>query len=129
MAKKKTKKPIKVPVNRSDAVQQTMMAPNNRFPFKMKTAYRTGRLAFLLGIVSCIIYANTLSNGFVLDDPSVITKNTIVTKGISAIPQILVTPYRRGLWKSPNDLYRPLSLVTFAIEYQLWGDTPAPYHL
>ena len=86
------------------------------------------KLGIVLGILSFIVYANTLRNGFVYDDVSAISKNIIVTKGITAIPEILSTPYRRGFIAYANDLYRPLSLVTFAAEYEFFGSDPAPYH-
>ena len=74
------------------------------------------KLALALGLIAMIIYANTLSNGYALDDYTVIKENTIVVKGISAIPEILSTPYHYGYIPSSNDLYRPLALVMFAIE-------------
>ena len=89
----------------------------------------TAKLAFILAVVSIMVYANTFNNGYVLDDFSVITKNTIVTKGVSAIPEILSTPYRWGFYKIGNQLYRPLSLVMFATEYQVWGENPVPGHI
>ena len=86
-------------------------------------------LCILLAVISLAVYANTLRNGFVYDDVSVITENKIVTKGISAIPKIFATNYRHGFYTVvSNDLYRPLSLVTFATEYQFFGGNPAPYH-
>lgn len=86
-------------------------------------------LAIMLGVISLVIYANTLKNGYVLDDSSAITENKIVTKGTSAIPELLSTPYRRGYVVTSNDLYRPLSLVMLAIEYQFFGADPKVNHL
>lgn len=90
--------------------------------------YTPAKLALFLFILSFIAYANTLKNGYALDDFSAIEKNTIVTKGIAAIPELLATPYHQGYNPSANDLYRPLSLVMFAAEYQLFGPTPAVGH-
>jgi len=87
-------------------------------------------LALLLGIISVIVYANTLSNGFVLDDHVAIQDNGLVKKGLAGISELLVTPYHRGWNIEPHDnLYRPLSLVMFAMEYQVFELNPAPYHL
>jgi tetratricopeptide (TPR) repeat protein len=94
-----------------------------RKPITLKT------LAILLAAVALLTYANTLKNGFALDDISSITKNRIVTKGISAIPELLTTPYHLGFHPSDNDLYRPLSLVMFAAEHQLAPGNPMPGHL
>ncbi len=49
-----------------------------------------------LGILSFCIYANTLENEFALDDLAAIQQNQLVRKGMSAIPEILVTPYHFG---------------------------------
>ena len=88
----------------------------------------TLKLALLLGVLSLAVYANTLKNGYALDDFNVIKENTIVTRGISAIPEILSTPYRRGWFVTTNDLYRPLSLTMFATEYQLFDRSPVAGH-
>jgi len=86
------------------------------------------KLAIILAVVSVLVYINTLSNGFALDDFIAIKGNTIVTQGISGIPELLVTPYHWGNFAIPNDLYRPLSLVMFAAEYQLFDGAPVPGH-
>jgi len=111
---------IKPPITARQSPAPAPAAPS-KFTLRWK-------LALLLAAISFIVYANTLSNGFVYDDLSAITKNTIVEKGIRAIPEILSTPYRYGYWVVPNDTYRPLSLVLFAIEYQISGKNPAIFH-
>jgi hypothetical protein len=65
----------------------------------------------------------------VLDDETVMAKNKIVTKGISAIPKIMVTAYRAGAQDRQESLYRPLSVAMFAIEWQLSPNNPLPGHL
>lgn len=83
----------------------------------------------ILAAVSVLLYINTARNGYVLDDYSAIIKNRIVSRGISAIPEIFTTPYLHGYINNPNDLYRPLSLVMFAVEYQLFDKDPAAGHV
>jgi len=80
-------------------------------------------------VVTILVYANTLQNGYVLDDMAVIENNTLVKQGFSGIPELLITPRFQGFEHIVNDSYRPLSLVTFAIEYQLFGPNPAVGHL
>jgi len=88
------------------------------------------KLSLFLGLVSFLLYANTLTNGFVLDDHTVIKDNLMVTKGISAIPDLLVTPYLHGWNESlPFDIYKPLSLVLFSVVYQFAGLQPMPFHI
>ncbi len=87
------------------------------------------KLCLILALAALLVYANTLNNAFALDDYVVIKNNTIVTKGITAIPEILTTPYLRGNMIIPNDLYKPLSLIMFAIENQLTDGAPFLFHL
>ena len=95
----------------------------------------TTKCAVLLGIITFCIYANTLQNGYTFDDVAAIKINSLVTKGIAAIPEIMVTPYHHGDHNVGgsialrDDQYRPLSLIMFAIEYQLFPNNPIPGHL
>lgn len=86
------------------------------------------RLGLILAAISFLIYANTLSNGFVLDDPMVLSKNQIVTKGFAGIPELLHTPRLKGYGYMQNENYRPLSLIMFAMEYEVAGDSPFIHH-
>ena len=125
MAKKQTKNiqnpaiPVRTPQTKTTGKKQE--APGKGFSATLK-------LALLLGVLSFAVYANTLKNGYTLDDFTVITENSIVTRGISAIPEILSTPYRRGWFITNNDLYRPLSLTMFAAEYQIFDKSPVAGH-
>ena len=121
MSKNKLKQTTTLDIQPERARVVAQPAPESKFNLNQK-------LALLLGIIAFLVYANTLQNGFAYDDLSAITKNTIVAKGISGIPEILSTPYRHGYWIVPNDTYRPLSLVLFATEYQFFGKNPAPGH-
>jgi protein O-mannosyl-transferase len=87
------------------------------------------KLALLLGIISIILYSNTLKNGYAFDDIMIITKNHLVAKGLSGIPELLTTPHMYGYTHLNNDTYRPLSLVIFAAEYQFFGKDPMPGHV
>lgn len=84
---------------------------------------------FIFGF-AFILYANTLSHDYTLDDHYVIKGNWMVEKGVSGIPDLMTTDY----WEGPlgdnkvSKLYRPLSLVTFAIEYSIWGFKPSNSH-
>lgn len=85
--------------------------------------------AVVCALLGLVLYLNTLGHDYVLDDEMVTFKNTIVTKGISAIPEILTTAYREGFWDRQESLYRPLSLVMFAVEWQLAPNNPLLGHL
>jgi tetratricopeptide (TPR) repeat protein len=83
----------------------------------------------LIILSALIAYLNTLHHGFVLDDVAVIERNEFVKKGFGGIAQILKTFYWQGYWNSNSGLYRPLSLITFAIEWQLSPSNPMIHHL
>ena len=86
-------------------------------------------LPWSLVLIGMLVYANTLGHLFALDDYSVIKDNFITKKGIAGISQLLTTDYRYGYWLSAGTLYRPLSLVLFAIEWQISPDNPMLFHL
>ncbi len=86
------------------------------------------RLAYSCAIAAFIIYANTIFNGYVLDDTAVILQNEFVQQGIRGIGKIFTT----DIWHFQNmqlGYYRPLSISTFAVEHQLWGNVPQASHL
>ncbi|MCS6905988.1 MAG: tetratricopeptide repeat protein [Bacteroidia bacterium] len=89
-------------------------------------------LCFILG--SFLLYSNTLLNGYALDDVVVITQNAYTTQGIAGIKEIFLHDSIHGFQlKGGNETnisyYRPLSLITFALQYQWWRDTPWVFHL
>ena len=88
------------------------------------------RMSLMLIAVCCVVYFNTLQNGYVLDDATVITQNSMVQKGFAGIPGILTSPRLKGYTSSADDeSYRPVPMLTHAVEYQLWAGNPLPSHL
>lgn len=87
----------------------------------------------LIFILPVLLYLNTVTNDYALDDSIVITENMYVQKGIKGIKEIFSNDTFTGFFKKKKDLvqggrYRPLSIATFAIEKSLWGNTPALSH-
>lgn len=80
-----------------------------------------------LVIIAFAVYANTLKNGYNFDDNLVVYNNTTIEKGISALPEIFTSHYSTE--KENTFGYRPIVRSTFAIEYSLWGKSPAMSHL
>lgn len=73
-----------------------------------------------------VVYFNTLSFGHALDDDIVIVNNIFTVKGIKGIPDILNKDSFHGFFKKKKNLvsggrYRPLSLITFSVESELFG--------
>ncbi len=86
--------------------------------------------------LAVLLYANTLGHGFVQDDAIVITDNMFTTQGVRGIPGILSKDTFFGFFKVEGKetlvsggRYRPLTLVLFALMYEVFGASPFPYHL
>jgi hypothetical protein len=74
-----------------------------------------------------LLYSNTINHDYALDDTGAIQQNLNVKKGITGIPDIL----KMDLWEQSEvrlGYYRPLSLITFAIEYEFFQNAPHVHH-
>jgi len=93
------------------------------FPLKQKLQ------AFLLiTLVAFAVYLNTLGHQMAYDDVAVIKQNDFVLKGVKGIPDILTHDSYYCYLKNnnlgnflPEGRYRPLSIISFALEQQLVG--------
>lgn len=90
----------------------------------------------LLFAFAFLLYANTLTHGFVQDDAIVITDNMFTTKGVEGISGILHKDTFFGFFKTEGKdalvsggRYRPLTLVLFALLYQSAGGNPMVFHI
>jgi len=84
-------------------------------------------------IAAFIFYGNTLTLKYAYDDTIVITGNQFTKQGIKGIGDILTTDFFTGYFGKDQNMvsggrYRPLSLITFALEYQFFGENPAVSH-
>ncbi|MBP6448410.1 MAG: tetratricopeptide repeat protein [Saprospiraceae bacterium] len=79
-----------------------------------------------LFFLSFVVYFNTIGHGFVLDDPLAIELNKNVTSGVAGVGDILKGGYRENNFG--GQLYRPVSLVQFAVEWQISPNNPAIHH-
>lgn len=83
--------------------------------------------AFIFIVLSAVIYYKTANFGYVLDDAIVIEDNKFTQKGFGGIMDIMTTESMTGYFNEQKNLvqgnrYRPLSLVTFAMEYGIFGE-------
>lgn len=89
--------------------------------------------ALVLALLAFILYGNSIGFDYVLDDKIVLSENNFVKKGTKGIGDIFSTESFTGYLGSQQDLvvgsrYRPLSIATFAIEYQYFGLSPRVSH-
>ena len=82
----------------------------------------------ILGLLAFTLYINTYKNEFALDDGIVIHKNEYVMEGFGGIDSIMKRDAYHSFYKQMNakaqlagGRYRPLSIVSFAIEQQFIG--------
>jgi len=84
--------------------------------------------SIVLALLGFALYINTFGHGYVLDDIAAISQNLFVKKGIAGIPDLLRTEF----WHFSNislGYYRPLSLITFALEQEYFKDSPNISHI
>lgn len=89
----------------------------------------------VLFVLPFLLYANTLSHGFVLDDGIVITENAFVKQGFSGIGKILSKDSFYGFFQKQGKeklvaggRYRPMSLIVFATAYEFFGARSFIFH-
>ena len=124
MAKKKNTKKPKVTAS-------TPKAKSKKFSFPTSSDFILDRRYLLLSVIAAVVlafaqYVQTVPYEFVLDDKIVVSENNYVKKGLSGIPLLLHSESFVGYFGEQKDLipgarYRPLSLVTYAIEYEIFG--------
>jgi len=81
----------------------------------------------VLAVLGVLLYANTFGHQYALDDIAAIEQNLFVRKGIAGIPDLMRTEF----WHFSNislGYYRPLSLITFALEQEFFGTAPGISH-
>lgn len=86
-------------------------------------------MASAIAAFGILLYLNTLGHGYVLDDFSVIKENFITMRGLEGIPDLWSHHSRYGYWNSPGELYRPVPMTMFALEWELAPDQPWLSHL
>ena len=117
---KRDKKKIYKKKSPPDPVAFKDLKKQEKFPINHK-------VGILLGLIAFLLYSNTINFDYVLDDSAAIVENQFVKKGIAGIPDLLKSDF----WHFSNlqlGYYRPLSLVTFAIEQQFFKGNPHISH-
>ena len=78
-------------------------------------------------VVTCfLLYGQSLSNGYNIDDDYVCENHQLVQQGIKGIPEIFASRYNNSGGVMFG--YRPVTIAVYAIEYQIFGESPAVGH-
>ena len=77
------------------------------------------------------VYFNSLNSNFILDDNPLIVSNYII-KSFKLFPLILkgnMAEYAALISRPFNKMYRPLQLLSYAIDYKIWKLNPLGFHI
>ncbi len=121
-----------MPVNKSRPKKKThAQAPGHRQVLHGVDVGKRQELwmKIILGVFAVALYANTFGNRFAFDDLAVVQGNKFTQLGFAGIPKILTTFYWAGYWDYNTGLYRPLSLIGFAAEWQFFRGAAGWYHV
>ncbi|MFQ5443901.1 MAG: tetratricopeptide repeat protein [Nitrospinales bacterium] len=81
-------------------------------------------LVFLI-VATILVYQNSLSNGFVFDDSSVIVENFYIKH-----PTYIADIFNKNYFDYFGEVsYRPVATLTYFLDHALWGMSPRGYHL
>jgi tetratricopeptide (TPR) repeat protein len=94
------------------------------------------RRHLFIALFAVLIYLPTIGFDYTLDDAIVIYKNAYTTQGVKGIPDLFKYDSFRGFFQEEGKenlvaggRYRPLTLMMFALEWELAGRSPWLSHL
>ncbi|HPM42598.1 MAG TPA: tetratricopeptide repeat protein [Candidatus Omnitrophota bacterium] len=85
---------------------------------------------FLIIVLGFVVYANSLGGKFLYDDARLVENNVYIKKWEN-LPKVLTEDIGAGAGSSYNyyNFYRPIQMITYMIDYSLWGKDPFGFHL
>ncbi|HAJ56539.1 MAG TPA: hypothetical protein DCL35_02085 [Candidatus Omnitrophica bacterium] len=81
----------------------------------------------LIIVLGLAIYNNSLGGDFILDDYPLIKDNNYI-RDLSA-PHRIFTKNLSDRAFDPHSMYRPMTALTYALDYHFWREDPFGYHL
>lgn len=89
--------------------------------FTRKTLLLTGAIALFIFCLTVLVYSPTLKNDFVWDDIQYVIENNRIRSLDADSLSVMFTTFHVGNW-------HPLTWISHAIDYSLWGLDPAGHH-
>ena len=83
----------------------------------------------ILMAIAFLVNAATIRYNYTLDDPFFTKDNPLVREGTASIPEFFKHAAYYGVFKNHDASYRPLLLISFAIEKEFAGFNPHLSHL
>ena len=87
-----------------------------------------GKAVLLIFLLAVIVYSNSLGGEFVYDDAYFVVKN-INIRNLENIPSFFVNPCAVAFEALSQDVYRPVTAISYAIDYFFWKLDTFGYHL
>jgi tetratricopeptide (TPR) repeat protein len=78
----------------------------------------------LAAVLACAVYANALRNGYAIDDEYIVLRNPTVHDFRHNLHQLLLGSY----WPNSVELYRPVTIFAFALNWAATGSSAAWMH-
>jgi hypothetical protein len=106
--------------------QKTVKLPERAFAMPGK-AWQAGLACVMIAVMAVVAYNNSFSGELVFDNYKVIKDNPLLKEEGNTL-KIFESNY----WApGPSDLYRPLTIYTYYLNYKIlgWGDKPRGYHV
>jgi tetratricopeptide (TPR) repeat protein len=82
----------------------------------------------VVAAVAVGVYAGTLGHGFVFDDGPEVVDNAFI-RNLSHAPRVFATASWEGAGSGEVPMYRPLTTVSYALNYAAGGFAPFGFHL
>lgn len=99
--------------------------PVNKLDSKTPSA---NLLLLILVAVALLVNAPTLRYDYTLDDPFFTSANPLVMRGTESIPEFFKHAAYYGVFENHDASYRPLLLISFALEKEFFGFNPVVSH-
>lgn len=94
----------------------------------IKEKYKRPLLALTVSLsISFAIFSNTISGDFVMDDHLVLVGNPLIDRNVPDFVGIFTHPY--NFFTEETGLYRPISMLSFGINFFLFGKSPISFHV
>jgi Tfp pilus assembly protein PilF len=123
---KKTANTKKITV--ASQIQKSFSEANN----PMRFISGKGVQILFIVVIACIFYGNSVYNDFASDDGEFYYANQFVQKGVAGIPDLFTKESMYGYYAHASIVsggrWRPLSLITFAIEKEFFNADPHISH-
>ena len=87
--------------------------------------------AAIVVTLALLAYANSLRNGFALDDETIVVKSQLI-RSLGNLGRIFTTDYWTGAGATDSvdpGLYRPLTVLSYALNYRVSGLSATAFHL